>query len=140
MWGGHLIRSWAETQAILAFSTGEAELAAVVKASTEALGLQSVLDDFGFRVRIEIQSDATAAIGMVRREGLGKVRHLAVADLWIQQKAKDGTIRYSKINGKHNPADLLTKGLGSAEIVKYMDRLGLQFLSGRAASAPQIQQ
>ena len=46
-------------------------------AATEALGIQSVLSDFGTRVKIEIHSDATAAIGICKRQGLGRVRHLA---------------------------------------------------------------
>ena len=36
----------------------------------------------------DIATDATAAIGIVAREGLGLVRHLAVGDLWVQQKAR----------------------------------------------------
>jgi hypothetical protein len=92
----------------------------------------------GLKVDIKVRSDATAAIGMVRREGLGKVRHLAVADLWIQQKARDGTIAYFKIDGKQNPSDLLTKGVGVAEILKFLEKLGLEALTGRADSAPAI--
>ena len=96
----------------------------------------SVLRDMGYEVGIEVRSDATAAIGMVRREGLGKVRHLAVADLWIQQKAKAGVIQYSKIDGKSNPSDMLTKGLSGPDIERYTRDLGLEVRGGRAESAP----
>ena len=34
-------------------------------------------------MRLTLKSDATAAIGITQREGLGKVRHLATADLWV---------------------------------------------------------
>ena len=70
---------------ILALSSGESELAAVVKAAGEGLGFKSSLQDFGLALPLEIHSDATAAIGMCRREGLGRVRHLSTSDLWIQQ-------------------------------------------------------
>ena len=84
LYGSHCIKSFAKTLPILALSTGEAELMAVVKGTTEALGLQALLEDLGQEVRVAVKSDATAAIGIVARAGLGKVRHLSVADLWIQ--------------------------------------------------------
>ena len=136
MWGPQLVKTWAKTQAILALSTGEAELASVVKASSEALGLRSLLADLGEEVCIEVVSDATAALGMVKRQGLGKVRHLAVADLWCQQRALRGDIHYSKIAGKANPSDMMTKGLGAVDIIRYMAEIGFIPLAGRSAIAP----
>ena len=47
------------------------------EAATEGMGLQSILNDFCLCGHVAIKSDATAAIGMVHRLGLGKVRHLA---------------------------------------------------------------
>ena len=70
--------------AILALSSGESELAAAVKATGEGLGFQSSLADFDLTLPLEIHSDATAAIGMCKRQGLGRVRHLSTSDLWIQ--------------------------------------------------------
>ena len=75
---------------IIALSTGESELGAVVKGAAEGMGLQSLLRDFGFEVNLHLLSDATAAIGIVRRLGLWRVRHLATADLWIQQRLRRG--------------------------------------------------
>ena len=68
-----------QNDGFLALSSGESELAA-----TEGFGLQSILGDFDLCGHVAVKSDATAAIGMVHRLGLGKVRHLAVGDLWIQ--------------------------------------------------------
>jgi hypothetical protein len=91
------LKSWSKTQATIALSSGEAELAAVVKGATEGLGMKAILADFGIDVGLSMYSDAAAAIGMVRREGLGRVRHLAVGDLWIQQRVRSGEIHVSKI-------------------------------------------
>ena len=132
------MKSWAKTQPVLALSTGEADLASAVKASAEALGLQSLLRDLGHSVKLTVRSDATAAIGMVRREGLGKVRHLAVADLWIQQKARDNIITYHKVDGKKNPSDMLTKGLGAAKIEQYLSMIGVVTRTGRSTIAPTL--
>ena len=56
---------------IIALSSGESELCAVVRGATESMGVQACLQDFGFDTSICIKSDATAAIGMVKRLGMG---------------------------------------------------------------------
>ena len=134
------MKNWSKTQAIVALSSGEAELGALVKGSTEALGMQSVLTDFGEQVGLAVRSDATAAIGMVNREGLGKVRHLAVADLWVQEKRRMGVIDYGKVDGKENPADALTKGLDKETLDKHTKVLGMVRASGRHPLAPMLEE
>merc|ERR1712073_110295 len=101
---------------ILALSSGESELAAVVKAAGEGLGFRSSLQDFGLTLPIELHSDATAAIGMCKREGLGRVRHLSTADLSVQQLIRHGRVKLSKCGTVDNPADLFTKGLSRNRI------------------------
>jgi hypothetical protein len=136
--GQLLDKSWSKTQPTIALSSGEAELAAVVKGATEALGLQAILEDFGIPVNLHLRSDATAAIGMVKREGLGKVRHLATADLWIQQKVRRGHIKVSKVPGKDNPSDMMTKGLEGPDINKHLQTIMAVKASGRHPLAPEI--
>ena len=53
----------------------------------EALGFQSLARDVGWELSLTVHSDATAAIGIARRRGMGKVRHLDVTDLWIHEKS-----------------------------------------------------
>ena len=83
--------------------------AVVVRAATEGLGLQSILSDFNLCGHVAIKSDATASIGMVHRVGLGKIRHLAVGDLWVQQHVRSRKTRVSKMSGLDNPSDAQTK-------------------------------
>ena len=68
-------------------------------------GLQSIYRDFGVEMAMEVRSDATAAI--VARTGFGRVQHLAVSDLWIQQVARRKTVICRKVDGSLNPADML---------------------------------
>ena len=97
----------------------------------------AVLADFGLTsTRLTLRSDATAAIGITQREGLGKVRHLATADLWIQQRLRRQEFRISKIPGPQNPADLGTKGLERDAVQRHLQTLGLARLDGRSAAAP----
>ena len=46
MIGSHLIRTYSKTQSVIAKSSGESELYAVVRASTEGLGILTLLKDF----------------------------------------------------------------------------------------------
>ena len=71
MWSGQFVKE-SESMGVLALSSGESELAAVVRALTEGTGLQSILNDSCWCGHVAIESDATAAIGMVHRLGLGK--------------------------------------------------------------------
>ena len=50
--------------------------------------MMALLHDFGVAVRVTVHTDARAAIGIVRRAGLGKLRHLNVRYLWVQDQVK----------------------------------------------------
>ena len=100
MWGSHLIKSWSSTQSVAALSSGEAEYYGMVKGASVALGLQAILKDFNIACSIVLKSDATAAISIANRRGLGKVRHMEVCQLWLQDKARRGDIKIR--NGSRN--------------------------------------
>ena len=101
-------------------------------------GVASLLKDFGMEVEQALCADATAAIGIVRRAGLGKVRHLAVGDLWIQEKVGNKALGVRKIGTKENMADLMTKNLPHEQIVQHLSSMGMEFRGGRSASAPTL--
>ena len=135
--GSHLLKHWTSTQKKITLSSGEAELGAVVRGFSEALGIQSVARDLGVELAPEVHADSSAAIGICRRSGIGKVRHFAVAQLWVQDLVRSRACRLFKVLGTENPADLLTKPLSRPEIDKHLGSLGLRRATGRAATAPQ---
>ena len=137
MVGGHLIKHWSSTQKTLALSSGESELSGILKGTSEALGLKSLAEDLGIGMQIKVRTDASAAVGICRRCGLGKVRHLAVGQLWVQERLRAGDFELYKHPGAHNPDDLLTKHVATALIQHHMEAVGLVFLEGRAEVAPQ---
>ena len=98
-WGEYVLKWWSKTQPTLALSSGEAELAAIVKSTSEGLGMVAIMQEFGIPVDLTVKSDAVAAIGIVKRQGLGRVRHLAVGDLWVQQRTKNREVNYGKLPG-----------------------------------------
>ena len=136
MVGKHFVKTWSKTIPVLCLSSGEAELMSIVRGSTEALGLPALYKDIGLEVGLHMRSDATAAIGIVSRLGLGRVRHLAVSDLWVQEKARSGVIRFSKVEGKKNPADAFTKAMDSVTMERHLHEMGTIRLPGRPAIAP----
>ena len=64
------------------------------------------------------------------------MRHLAVADLWVQQRARDGEVHYAKLDGKRNTSDMMTKSVEREVIVRHMQSLGLAFKGGRHKMTP----
>ena len=118
MWSGQFVKAWSKTMGVLALSSGESELAAVVRGATEGVGLQSILNDFCLCGNVVIKSDTTAAIGMVHPLGLKKVRHLALGDLWVRRHARSGKIRVSNMSGLDNPSDAQTKYLGPEPLLR----------------------
>ena len=136
--GQHLIKHWSTTQSTVALSSAEAELTGISKGAAQGLGLQSIAIDLGIKMSLKIMSDASAAIGISRRRGLGKVRHLATADLWMQDRIRKGDFSLEKVAGADNPSDMLTKHVTRDVMMRHMTTLGLYFEDGRAESAPEI--
>ena len=96
----------------------------------------AIMKEFDIQVDLVVKSDAVAAIGIVRRQGLGRVRHLAVADLWVQQKSLKAEVAYKKLEGTKNTSDMLTKVVEREVISRHMETLGLQFRPGRHPQTP----
>ena len=127
---------WSNTQKTIALSSGEAELAGIAKGSGEGLGLMSIAADLGTDVPLTVLADSSAAIGICRRTGIGKVRHLAVGQLWVQERVRQGDFALQKHPGSENPADMLTKAVNQELILRHTRTAGLAFEPGRAQSAP----
>ena len=136
--GNHLLYHWSQTQTTVALSSAEAELSGICKGASKAIGMRSTLHELGLDFQLEVCSDASAAIGICKRRGLGKIRHLAVADLWIQDHLRNNDFVLNKVKGPDNPADVLTKFVDKVTLEKHIDNMSLASLEGRAESAPMI--
>eukprot|EP00973_Karenia_brevis_P006094 828765-Karenia_brevis.AAC.1 len=75
---------------------------------------------------------------MVHRSGLGKVRHVNVQFLWVQYHVQKKTLEIGKIEGRSNPADLMTKHLTKDVINHHLEAMSCELKLGRADSAPQL--
>ena len=138
MMGSHCLKSWSTTQATIALSSAETELYALLKASTQTLGLLAIAEDFGYVLQAAVHTDASATMGIVNRQGLGKLRHIGVQYLWLQEKSQNGELQFMKVAGAENPADLCTKHLGADVIQHLIGLINAETTSDRASSAPAL--
>ena len=139
MRGAHPIKCWNLTQTTIVLSSGEAKLNGICRGACIARGLQSTAKDLVISLVVEVLNDATAAIGICRRRGLGKIRHLHVADLWVQDRMKKGDFALTSVAGSDNPADILTQHVPRDIMARHMKFMGLWPEDGRAALAPTLQ-
>ncbi len=136
--GSHCVKGYSSTQATVAMSSGEAELYAMTKGAAMVLGLISLGADFGLHLSGIVHCDASAALGIVNRQGLGKLRHINVRYLWLQEKVRGKELDVLKVAGTENPADLLTNNLDAETMWRHVGRLGFYVAEGRATLAPKL--
>ena len=117
------LKVWAKLQSVIALSSGEAELYAASKATAEGLGLQSLATDLDMEKQVSVFTDSSTALSMILKTGLGKAKHIALQELWIQQLSRSRKVLYKKVSGMTNPADLMTKLLATDRIGELMSRL-----------------
>ncbi len=98
----------------MAFSSGEAEFAGVLRGAGQRLGYQALLKGLGVIVPLRVWTDSGAAIGICNKQGLSKLRHLDTDTFGIQH-AGTGRVDLRKVLGEDNPADLLTKHSNSVQ-------------------------
>ena len=139
MRGSHCIKSWSTTQAIVALSSGEAEYYGLTKAACLGIGAISLCKDFHIVLKLIVYTDSSAAKGIVARRGLGKLRHLDVQVLWLQERVQRKHLQVKKVWGKENPGDLSTKYLDKNTILNLLNIIDVHFMSGRSQATPQLQ-
>ena len=88
--GGHLVKSSATTQGVIALSSGESEFYGGVKTASTGLGMIHLLKDMGVNIKepLDLRLDASAGIGIAQRRGAGRIRHISTPTLWLQQCLK----------------------------------------------------
>ena len=119
-------------------SSAEAELIALVKCTTECMGIQSMFRDWGTSMSCNLYGDSSAALAIAKRKGAGKLRHINVSALWIQDIQDREGASYMKVLGTENPADLMTKYLTRDKVDGAIDKMGQVLQEGRAHASLDI--
>ena len=86
MKSAHFIISWSRTQQCVTLSSAEAELVAMTKLIAEMIGLRQLSFEWRHPVCGGVYADSTAALAIAKRKGCGKLRHINVGLLWVQEK------------------------------------------------------
>ena len=140
MLGSHLVKSWSRTQDSVTLSSAEAELVALGKLAMEILGIRSMAAEWQMTnsaAASVLWADASAALSIAKRQGAGKMRHINVKTLWLQEKEVQQILSYSKIKGEDNPADGLTKHVRKELAMKYARTVNMKLSVDRASTGLQ---
>ena len=126
MWGSSCVKTWSATQDNVALSSGEAEFYGIVKGGSQGLGMKSMLGDMGVIVKVMIRTDASAAKSMATKKVMGRVRHIEVRGMWVQDKLAKKELEIMKVKGEDNLADVLTKHVSRERLDVMIGRMGYE--------------
>ena len=87
--------------------------------------------DLGVELSGHLLADASAALGILKRCGLGKVRHLNTNYLWVQEVMSKREVDYGKVPGSENLSDLFTKALDGETIDKHVHGTSCEYVEGK---------
>ena len=124
-----------DLQEQVALSSGEAEFYEIGRGAASALMMKYFLEQVGIEVVAVIQSDSSAARGIASRIGCGKLRHLHIRDLWIQEKVRSAELVLERALTEDNTSDLGTKHIDGRRIEKLVGLAGMRFQGSVAGQA-----
>ena len=119
MLGGHTLKAYTQKRKVIAKSSAEAELYAGALGASEAKGVQIMMRDLGCAVKPVLNIDAKATEHIHHRPGIGKMKHIDVAHMWLRDEIRSQTLRVQRVRSEENVADLGTKPLSKAVIAKH---------------------
>ena len=138
MWGAHCLKVWSSTQSVIALSSGEAEYYALLKGASVGLGMRGLMGEMGVGAEVELRSDSSAGLGVANRRGVGRVKHVQICYLWLQEKVERGEVCVVKVGGLSNWADIQTKYVDGARLWDFLARMGWRQEEGRSDLTPGV--
>ena len=124
--GRHSLLHWSRTQQLVALSSAEAELNASIKAGQEGVGLKHLCHELGVSVWLCVRGDSSANDGTIKRVGAGKIKHLSVRQLWLQEQSALGIMWHEKIPRAENCSDALTHHFSRQQAQIHFHKMGCQ--------------
>ena len=89
--------------------------------------------DLGYEKNPVLAIDAKATEHILHRQGIGKLKHIDVAYLWIQDEVRSQRLNVRTVRSEDNIADLGTKPLSKAVIAKHCLTMGYVNMSQESA-------
>ena len=123
---GCAVLTWARTQKTRALSSAEAELYGIGSGAIEGLGASQLLREWQYETVPLLQTDSQSALAVCKRRGPGRMKHIELKMLAVQEWLKTGRLRIHKVSTHDNPADLMTKAMNREKLIKFGRALNLR--------------
>ena len=94
---------------------------ALVKATSEAIGIQQLAASWDLELGIGVHVDSSAALSVTARKGNGKLRHVRIGHLWVQELAEADVVDHkeaAKFQGRAWVPELAIKEVAVPEAVR----------------------
>ena len=85
------------------------------------------MKNLGIEMNVNVFMDATAGIAMLRRQGLGTVKHVATQYLWTQELVQNNEVVLQKVPTTENYADLMKNALAEMSMNYLLGGMGFEF-------------
>ena len=125
-WGSRL-------QELITLSSMEAELVAACNATKHGSFLKQMIQELGLEKDdpLPLFGDNQACLSWVNTDDMvsRRTKHIDVRYHYIREAIQSGLISFSYVNTHDNLADLMTKPLPFATLVKFREALGLRFVA-----------
>jgi len=119
--------SYSKTQAVYALSSCESELYGIGSLASELLWVFSLLhEQTQLTIPPTLFTDSSSALTLVGRRGTGRLRHIEVKFLAIQEWISKGRLVVKKILSAENSSDILTKYVDRKTLEKHLMTLGVR--------------
>eukprot|EP00929_Paragymnodinium_shiwhaense_P111971 TRINITY_DN8021_c0_g1_i4.p1 TRINITY_DN8021_c0_g1~~TRINITY_DN8021_c0_g1_i4.p1 ORF type:complete len:1618 (+),score=271.11 TRINITY_DN8021_c0_g1_i4:701-5554(+) len=132
--GKHLLEFSVARQTVPALSSAEAEFYSIVRGAASGLQTQQMLEQLGCKPALVVLSDSSAARAICGRTGSGKVKHLSLKELWIQEMVRRREVVVRCVDTLLNWADLGTKVLDKERLDSLLRQMPLRRGEGHRAT------
>jgi transposase InsO family protein len=122
--------SWtSRAQKTIALSSTEAEYMALSDCSRQVVWMHTLMGELGYTLTaVPICGDNQGSIFIASNPVTEKrSKHIDIRYHYVREVVNRGLVKIYFIDGDENPADLLTKNLGSVKFLKFRAMLGLEF-------------
>ena len=106
--GKHALLHWSRTQQLIALSSAEAELNASISAGCDGLGVKHMAAELGTPHNVQLHGDSSANHGIAHRAGCGRIKHLEIRQLWLQERVHLKDLAFATIPRLKNISDTMT--------------------------------
>jgi len=89
----------------------------------------SLMKELNMRVQLRVATDSTANIGIQHRVGVGKMRHLEIRSLWLQEALRNGRFTLVKRSTVEMRGDLMTKYHSSERMKTLLGMLHVKLIA-----------